>query len=234
MVEENKSLVKDRPNKKEEFGFIKPARDIEPAPPLIRGVTESIHPEEVGQYLPTLGDNKKLQALQSIVNNKQIPDEKLIIDFETGSLWGFNPKTSQYEKVGGEGNPLDAYPIGSIYMSVVNNSPANIFGGTWVAWGQGRVAVGVSVGETEFNSVEKTGGEKTHTLTENEMPSHNHPPNGGTDFIRYGASNANGNWTPGGNNLIGGAGTVTGNRGGSQAHNNLQPFITCHMWKRTH
>lgn len=46
--------------------------------------------------------------------------------------------------------------------------------GTWVAWGAGRVPVGVDTAQTEFNTVEKTGGEKTHTLATNEMPRHNH------------------------------------------------------------
>ena len=53
------------------------------------------------------------------------------------------------------------YPVGSIYMSVNNTNPSTFIGGTWVAWGSGKVPVGVDSGQTEFNSVEKTGGAKT-------------------------------------------------------------------------
>jgi microcystin-dependent protein len=66
------------------------------------------------------------------------------------------------------------YPIGAIYMSVLSTSPATLFGGTWSAFAPGRVLVGFNSGETEFNTSEKTGGGKTHTLVANEMPVHTH------------------------------------------------------------
>ena len=48
------------------------------------------------------------------------------------------------------------YPVGSIYMSVDSTNPAQIFGfGTWVAWGAGRVPVGVDTSQTEFDTVEE-------------------------------------------------------------------------------
>jgi len=53
------------------------------------------------------------------------------------------------------------YPVGSIYISVNNTNPSTFIGGTWVAWGSGKVPVGVDTGQTEFNSVEKIGGAKT-------------------------------------------------------------------------
>lgn len=117
------------------------------------------------------------------------------------------------------------YPVGAIYMSVVNTSPATLFGGTWEVWGTGRVPVAVDTGQTEFNTVEKTGGAKTHTLTVAEMPSHSHSTNiyfVGTGDVHYAVSAAQ-SPTP-----IGTSAT-----GGGQAHNNLQPYITCYMWKRT-
>lgn len=51
-----------------------------------------------------------------------------------------------------------AYPVGSIYMSVSNVNPKSLFGGTWVAWGSGRVPVGINTGDENFDAVEKTGG----------------------------------------------------------------------------
>lgn len=119
------------------------------------------------------------------------------------------------------------YPVGSIYMSAtLSNASAvnNALPGTWQAWGAGRVPVGVDTSQTEFDTVEETGGEKTHTLTIQEMPSHGHGIStiGGTaldsgyTYSSRGAMNRN----------------FCDKEGGGQAHNNLQPYITCYMYKR--
>lgn len=126
------------------------------------------------------------------------------------------------------------YPVGSIYMSVSNVNPSNLFGGTWVEFASGRTLVGVDTSQTEFNTVEKTGGEKTHKLTTEEMPIHTSKWNG------YSAGNL---YTGGGSSVtyaLFGNDTWNGSKangiqpvGGDQPHNNLQPYITCYMWKRT-
>ena len=67
------------------------------------------------------------------------------------------------------------YHVGKIIIETDNRNPATYLGfGTWQYWGSGRVLVGVDTSQSEFNEVEKTGGEKTHQLTVDEMPSHNH------------------------------------------------------------
>ena len=118
-------------------------------------------------------------------------------------------------------------------MSVNSTNPQNLFGGTWVAWGTGRVPVGIDTSQTEFNAVEKTGGEKTHTLTVDEMPSHKHY----IKSYRGGAQWADGYlWSRAASdsgNVEGGQSDYTNNTGGSKAHSILQPYITCYMWKRT-
>ena len=148
------------------------------------------------------------------------------------------------------------YPVGAIYMSTANVNPSTfITGTTWVAWGSGRVPVGVDTSDTSFNTVEKTGGEKTHTLTESEMPAHKHigtestslgntkPQLGASatvsketiiaDFTRttedvviYESAAT----TPANNTLTVEHGITAG---GGQPHSILQPYITCYMWKRT-
>ena len=86
---------------------------------------------------------------------------------------------------GGVGSVLSAYPVGSIYISTVSTNPGTIFGGTWQAYGTGKTLVGVDTSDTDFSTVQKTGGSKTvsytpagtvgnHTLTINEIPSHGH------------------------------------------------------------
>lgn len=92
---------------------------------------------------------------------------------------------------------------------------------------KGRVPVGYDVSQTEFNALNKTGGEKTHTLTIAEMPNHNHANGGYNVLLTY----------SGGSNSTGGLDTTGGepdvhnfgyeqNVGGNGAHNNLQPYIT--------
>lgn len=61
------------------------------------------------------------------------------------------------------------YPIGAIYWSSRDTSPASLFGGTWTQI-QNRFLIGAG-GSYAVNA---TGGEATHTLTVAEMPSHNH------------------------------------------------------------
>ena len=132
---------------------------------------------------------------------------------------------------GDPGDPLSvlsAYPIGSIYMSVNSTSPSSLFGGTWERFANGRCLVGVNESDADFSSAQKNGGEKTHTLTMNEMPSHSHtvnPPystsDGTTTYLRTGASSSSH------------ANLRTSETGGGEAHNNLQPYITVYMWRRT-
>lgn len=156
------------------------------------------------------------------------------------------------------------YPVGSIYMSANNVSPQTFLGGTWVAWGAGRVPVGVSSSDTDFNTVEKTGGEKTHRLSVDEMPWHDHSgtnstvetmtihtrPTGGTLLplgigtytVKYDVNEQTQDYMvspAGGQTLDVENGTVINSQygvcpnGSGVAHNNLQPYITCYMWKRT-
>lgn len=54
------------------------------------------------------------------------------------------------------------YPVGSIYQSNQNTDPAELFGGTWDRYGNGKVAVGVDEADTDFLTAEKTGGSKKH------------------------------------------------------------------------
>lgn len=134
------------------------------------------------------------------------------------SAWGAWKELPSFDKI---------YPVGSIYMSVNSTNPKNLFGGTWVAWGTGRVPVGVDTSQTEFASVEKTGGEKTHELTIEELAKHTHT----YQRTIYNAG-TNGFLSQDGKAGIGGSYT-TEETGESKPHNNLQPYITCYMWKRT-
>ena len=82
------------------------------------------------------------------------------------------------------------------------------------------------VAQSEFDDVEKTGGEKEHTLTVSEVPSHSHA------IDLYGVGANGGHVASSGGGYVGSS-PQSSPAGGDEAHNNLQPFITCYMYKRT-
>ena len=70
---------------------------------------------------------------------------------------------------------LSAHPVGEIYLSTDSRNPGTLHGGTWEAWGSGRVPIGVNTSDTDFATVEKTGGAKSVNLTHSHtVNSHNH------------------------------------------------------------
>lgn len=132
---------------------------------------------------------------------------------------------------GMSGDILDiVYPIGSIYLTLSANDPNAFFGGTWVQIAKGRTLVGVDTEQTEFEKVNKTGGEKNHVLTADEMPRHSHTIFGRVDR-HQGSGEIFREPTEEGEGVANH--TAVGNSGGSLAHNNLQPYLTCYIWNRT-
>ena len=131
-----------------------------------------------------------------------------------------------------EWNTLLPYPVGAVYISVVSTSPATLFGGTWAAWGAGRVPVGIDAADADFDTVEETGGSKTHTLATTEIPEHRH----NMELMRGGTVGSSG-LNDRAARMYGGTTDAetffTTNTGGGGAHNNVQPYIVCYFWKRT-
>lgn len=138
------------------------------------------------------------------------------------------------------GNSGISHPVGSIYMSTENTSPASLFGGTWE---QIKDTFLLSAGDTY--SAGATGGEATHTLTVDEMPSHSHAerwPGYDGNIYTYNLSYGSGGSLWGINaNMISvprAANTATTNlllsadKGGSQPHNNMPPYLVVYCWKR--
>ena len=128
----------------------------------------------------------------------------------------------------------NAYPVGSLYMNATNaTNPGTLLGfGTWAAFGEGRVLIGIDSSDTDFDTAEETGGSKTHTLTESQIPSHRHQV--GSQDSSAGNGGAAGN-----QEFVRDFGSGIGNpcntsfTGGGSAHNNVQPYIVVYMWKRT-
>ena len=104
---------------------------------------------------------------------------------------------------------------------------ASVMGyGKWEAYGAGRVVVGVGDGY----SAGETGGEKMHTLTVDEMPSHTHQSDTMypiSDTEATGGHSTTWSNKHGSNNML-----AVGNTGGGQAHNNMQPYVVAYKWRR--
>ena len=121
------------------------------------------------------------------------------------------------------------FPIGSIYMSTSSTNPNTwMKGTTWERYANGRVLVGVSESESEFSTVGKTGGEKTHKLTVSEMPSHNHTIVPRANFSGNRAEGHTTAWEKSSETS-----QNTSSTGGNTAHNNLQPYISVYIFRRT-
>ena len=143
---------------------------------------------------------------------------------------------------------IGAYPVGSIYMNAtVATNPATLLGfGTWTAFGAGKVPVGLNAGDTDFDTVEETGGTKDAIV-----PLHNHtaasivtdPGHNHTVTVSNTSTIASGNAIPlnylyttrtTSTNTTGiTVDTTVDNAGESATGKNLQPYIVVHMWKRT-
>lgn len=119
---------------------------------------------------------------------------------------------------------LNVYPVGSIYLSVNSTSPASLFGGTWTQL-QNRFLLGA--GSNYANGA--TGGAATHTLTIDEIPSHDHAYVSSAAFGTVPSGSA---IAPIWGDQYGGTGIRTGLTGGGAAHNNMPPYLAVYMWKR--
>lgn len=133
--------------------------------------------------------------------------------------------------------PNKIYPVGSIYMSVNNTSPALLFGGEWE-----RIQDKFLLAAGSSYSAGSTGGEATHKLTVAEMPSHeghlytNDGAVYGGNFVGFLNSSvmtaygtAGRGWVLHNGNEMHPAGF---SRGSSQSHNNMPPYLTVYIWKR--
>ena len=137
------------------------------------------------------------------------------------------------------------YPVGSFYISSKSTNPAILFGGTWEQI-QGRFLLGRS----SSYPVGSMGGEATHTLTTSEIPYHNHAigQDGNTSMVlptdvaiddsshsQYVTTLEGGRsgWYK--SSVTWGGAIVTRNQTSpyGQAHNNMPPYLSVYIWKRT-
>lgn len=141
------------------------------------------------------------------------------------------------------------FPVGAVYITYGNNNPGNFLGGTWERFGQGRTLVGEGTGNDGSTSMSFTtfgaGGEYNHKLDYYEMPNHSHNEyamiegySGWDSFTPIPYSMLF-NWGKGEYRDSGTyhaarvpLNSVTSDEGGSQSHNNIQPYIVVYFWRR--
>ena len=173
---------------------------------------------------------------------------KLTSGTDYGTTLPSSPTTDQlfFQTIGSNFVLDNVYPVGSIYMSVNSTNPGTLFGGTWEQI-QGRFLLGMSSSYPAGSQ----GGEAEHKLTSNELPQHFHSvgEQGNTVFV-YPSSRTNSATSSTGNYALLLDSTTNGyvtekqagigrlvtaeaieNRG--QAHNNMPPYLSVYIWKRT-
>lgn len=134
---------------------------------------------------------------------------------------------------------LEIYPVGRIYISVNETSPASLFGGTWE-----QIKDCFLLGAGGSYELGSTGGEATHKLTEDELPALR-----GTINV-HGGENGSNYWNPVGvfagsqtvdkyikvsGSTLTSASSITGldfSAGNDMPHNNMPPWKAVNIWKR--
>ena len=153
-------------------------------------------------------------------NNRALAFFQRAVDADTiafGEYVKFNAGTS-LDGLGSD--PLDAYPVGAIYISTVSTSPASLFGGTWTRL-QNRFLLGAGSSYTAG----ATGGVSAVALTVDQIPSHTHIQ----AHAQIGASGS-ATWVI---KSDGTGQTQTTATGGGKSHTNMPPYLVVYMWKRT-
>lgn len=216
----------------------------------------------VGLYEDLVTLRNTVQALASTINAAlaAIAQDQLAIsalDGEVEDLGGrVDTLDGEVDVLGGRVDALDGemdalggqllqavYPVGSLYLSASEASPATLFGfGTWV---QIKDKFLLASGDTYEAGA--TGGEAEHTLTTAEMPTHSHglKADGINATYSWGWGDNLGTVTIPGTSAVAGQSSANGlftyqnvynstdNTGGGGAHNNMPPYLAVYVWQRT-
>ena len=149
------------------------------------------------------------------------------------------------------------YPVGTVYISVVSTNPATLLGfGTWERIAEGKMLVGLDSSDTDFDTVEETGGSKTKDISHTHTYSNTTSSDGAHTHTYSGTTSAASNTyysnagdenvpTPyyththtfSGTTSSNGAHTHTSSGttavGGSGTQDVMNPYYVVYIWKRT-
>ena len=184
--------------------------------------------------------NTEFSAVQTAVNTKAdingAASETFSATTATAATNTTQVATTQFVTSAITASAPTAYPIGAVFITVTAHADsaavvAAVGGTTWVAFAAGKMLIGLDSADTDFDTVEETGGAKTHTLTTGELPSHTHDftvtaldqDSGGSGALTGGSTGAEDGHFDG----------TTDATGGGAAHSIMNPYIAVYMWKRT-
>lgn len=129
------------------------------------------------------------------------------------------------------------FPVGAIYISVNSTNPSSLFGGTWE-----QIKDRFLLGCGDKYSAGSTGGAETHTLTIDELPTHDHMQywNAGDgnrnpsvlSKDKVGTGDVWGAFNHGEESYYQGKPLMTGEAGNGQPHNNMPPYLSVYIFKR--
>jgi hypothetical protein len=144
-----------------------------------------------------------------------------------GSVLTYENGTTSFQSL------LDSvYPVGSVYFSVNDTDPSNLFRGFWRRIGEGRFIAGVGQGDdgTTQKNIEsrESIGKYEHTLTIAEIPNHNHDVGGNSE--RFGRTNSARKLSVG--SILTAPKGITSFVGGDAPHNNTPPSFGLYVWER--
>ncbi len=220
----NKLKVGDGSTQAKSLPYVKVDTDPSLSSTSTNPVQNKVIKTELGKKLSCSGG-----VMTGMLNTKGI---KLTSGTDYGTTLPSSPDTNQlfFQTIGSNFFLDNVYPVGSIYMNVNSTNPGTLFGGTWEQI-QGRFLLGMSSSYPAGSQ----GGEATHTLTTSEIPSHSH-------VALYGTDGAVDDFLGGSSEDYGvrpGSYTATNYRyetsstGGGQPHNNMPPYLSVYIWKRT-
>lgn len=193
-------------------------------------VGTELQPSFVEWHIKTAGVNQNdLTVIKEDISQLQTETTQLNDDV-TDLMGAFTSVTDLTKQLF-----LLMHRVGDIIFSTSDVNPSTIYGGTWVAWGKGRVPVGVDTSDSDFNTVEKTGGSKEYDLraligavggnvntigydSEAVVPGY-----GSYDMVLDASAGAK---------PQGASNTTRVVKSDGNPATTVQPYITCYMWKR--
>jgi hypothetical protein len=226
-------------------------------------IAEGCAPSGINNAIRELMAQLKDQQSGTDGDNFTVGGNLVVTGTATGSTPTFGDSTTKFATTAFVQAALAAtYPVGSVYINASSSTnPATLLGfGTWVAFGAGRVMVGLDAGNAAFDTAEETGGSAdaitvshTHTITD---AGHRHnttldgvvstgagfqsqiglttynTADGGYEGY-YSRGTADSTQANGSTSSTATTGITINSAGSSGTNANLQPYIVVRMWKRT-
>ena len=153
---------------------------------------------------------------------------KVYYDNSTAGVLTSNTVQTAIDEVANKINTLAMSYVGMIIHSTTLDTMEKViafYGGTTWEKMEGVFLLGAS----DTYAAGSTGGEATHTLTVNEMPSHSH------SYVKTSSASGAGSYGTGESApFYNSTATVTTTAaGGGAAHNNMPPYKAVYIWERT-